>query len=281
VKRVAVARGFVALAIAALFASHGSDAQTLSKARLQVQVVYLPAGGSRSDAVVLVQGPRQVLAVNVNPSTAHTIPNLEPGVYALSATSGELCTSTTVSAYLSAGQTTTAVVRLSPCRSATDCPPLRSVKTLATASSGRYRASAGENGMVQLCRPPAEAIQLRGSQNNRPVRALAFSADSRFLAGGTDDGAVNVWHVATGKPLFRFSQGHRIEVVQFSGDARYLASAGDDHNVKVWDLTLGRAVREGSVGGKIDALQFTPDASFVVVTSGNRQQFVPVRAASK
>jgi WD domain, G-beta repeat len=281
-KALAATRYFLAFATAAL-AVPSVCAQTLDKATLRVTVLG-SAGSLRADTVLLIQGPRQVLTVRIPPASSqgYSVPNLEPGPYALAATSGDLCTAAMVSVYVSAGQTTRASVRLSPCASGSaNCELPGAVKALVAATSGPYRATGSQGGFLQLCRPQGSSILLRGHSATKPVTALAFSHDSRFLASGSDDDTVIVWDVATGRQVRRFDQGHELVHVVFSGDGRYLASADDNGTVKVWDVTQGRNVATGAASGKIDSLQFAPDASFVVVSSGKQQQFVQVRPAAR
>jgi RNA polymerase sigma factor (sigma-70 family) len=66
----------------------------------------------------------------------------------------------------------------------------------------------------------------------------AFSARGTMLAAATSGHTVDLWEVATGKPLLRFD-GHRGAVLglAFAPDGRSLASGSDnDHTVIVWDL---------------------------------------------
>lgn len=74
-------------------------------------------------------------------------------------------------------------------------------------------------------------------QNLTQPSALAFSADSRWLAVGTTTHAVELWEVASGTRVAHFD-GHDapVRVVQFAPDGRTLWSAGGGGLAYRWDL---------------------------------------------
>ena len=68
------------------------------------------------------------------------------------------------------------------------------------------------------------------------VRSVSFSADGKYLASGSEDGAIYIWHRNESKFVhIRTLQEHAAGVrsVSFSADGKYLASGSEDQIVKI------------------------------------------------
>src|SRR5262245_27919267 len=82
-----------------------------------------------------------------------------------------------------------------------------------------------------------------------PVRALAFSADGKWLAVGRGSfeqkqGDVTVWDVAKRKPAFT-QQGKRgFSAVAFAGDGKRLAVASYDNAAMMLEVPSGKVIAE-------------------------------------
>jgi WD40 repeat protein len=100
---------------------------------------------------------------------------------------------------------------------------------------------------------------------------IALSHDGKTLALGCEDGALDLWDVATLRERITF-QAHATSVskVAFSPDDQVLASAGwgKDSLIKLWDVATGRerAVLEGSAAPHQN-VGFSPDGKILATGS--------------
>jgi WD40 repeat protein len=77
-------------------------------------------------------------------------------------------------------------------------------------------------------------------KHNGPVKALAFSADSKILATGGDDKQICFWNLESGEVLGTIQQSFSVKALQFTPDGNILAACGND--VKLMDMQ-GKLIR--------------------------------------
>jgi len=109
---------------------------------------------------------------------------------------------------------------------------------------------------------------LEGHQSD--VLSIVFDQAGRTMAGGTFDGKVKLWEVASGGELLHTLEGHRdlVRSVAFDPGSIMLASGGDDRTVKLWDAASGKLLH--SLEGHtqlVDAIAFSMDGRLLTSKS--------------
>lgn len=97
-----------------------------------------------------------------------------------------------------------------------------------------------------------------------PAKAIAFSPDDKYLAGGGDSGVVWVWNAQDGKHIYSLPLGGIIHSLSFSSDGELLAAASEDGNVKVWEATTGQMLYSLPRQSGLYDINFLGDGRFAI-----------------
>ena len=154
-------------------------------------------------------------------------------------------------------------------------------RTLAAGGCGRSEDEACTQGAIHLwdlARKERLGQALVGHTDW--VTGLAFSADLRLLASGSDDSTVRLWDVADparaterGAPLTDHGETVVIRSLAFSPAGRTLASGDRNGTIILWDASGRRPRVVGQLtdhGGAILSLAFSPDGRTLVSGSHDR-----------
>src|SRR5262249_49476767 len=109
---------------------------------------------------------------------------------------------------------------------------------IALAPNGKYLAAAGGNGVLQVF-DAAKGARLRVEQVQRgdPLRAVAFSPDSRVLVLGGADQTISFQEPASGEAAGNgLKHGAEVHGLAYSPDGKRLVSAGARGTLCVWDV---------------------------------------------
>jgi len=113
---------------------------------------------------------------------------------------------------------------------------------------------------------PNQALLRTLAGHTGPVESVSVTSDGRRVVSGSDDGAVRVWDLATGRCL-QTLEGHTDEVwsVSVTPDGQRAVSGSKDHTVRVWDLARGRCLQmlEGHTD-HVWSVSVTPDGHHAV-----------------
>lgn len=104
-----------------------------------------------------------------------------------------------------------------------------------------------------------------------PLFALACSPDSRFLAGGSDDGYLIIWKIAT-KEVYWKIQLHNTMIYDlvFSPTESTIVTSGHDAKIVICDYLRKQVIKVKEWEASVSSLAFTNDGSrlaFVVYPS--------------
>lgn len=105
------------------------------------------------------------------------------------------------------------------------------------------------------------------------VRNVEFSSDDRMLAGGSDDGIIQIWDAGTGDRIYEFKEHtDSVQAVHFSRNRTELASASLDGTAILWSLVGegGKLYPPIQHNAPVYAVKFSPDGNTFATGSADK-----------
>ena len=128
------------------------------------------------------------------------------------------------------------------------------VRFLGVTNDSRYLFTAGDGNLMfrwdlKNAQPQTTSIMLR--DHDKPVSAMAVSADGSVLATGSNDGSIRVWDPTSSPPTSKLTRAHdgKITDLAANGDGSLIASVSEDMRGAVWPISGGAAGRRRPLDG--------------------------------
>ena len=122
--------------------------------------------------------------------------------------------------------------------------------------------------------PWVEGVRGSLTGHTKPVLGVAFSPDGKTLATASDDMAVRLWDVASGRARGQPLEGHTglVLAVAFSRDGKTLATASEDNTARLWDVATRRALGQPLDGhtGPVGGVAFSRDGKTLATASEDK-----------
>jgi WD40 repeat protein len=117
------------------------------------------------------------------------------------------------------------------------------VESLSVSAGGDRVASAGKDGRICVLNYPALKPIIPWIGHKHSITCIAYSECGCFVATGSMDSSIRLWH-SSGKEI-RTIKGHgsRINGVRFVGSGQKLVSASEDGTIKTWSIATGKMLQ--------------------------------------
>ncbi|XP_052688159.1 NACHT domain- and WD repeat-containing protein 1-like isoform X1 [Crassostrea angulata] len=103
-------------------------------------------------------------------------------------------------------------------------------------------------------------------------KAMEMSKDGHFLAVGSEDGYLFIYHTDSGIPVREKAPAtkHTASVIKvaISGNSKWVVSACQNNTIKLWDTSSGKEVFTTRVDAEVQHIKFTPNSKYVVILTG-------------
>jgi WD40 repeat protein len=156
------------------------------------------------------------------------------------------------------------------------------LRCLAMSQDGKWLASSGEDGIVQLWDVAGAKPAAKLADHKDWVVCLAFSADGKQLASGSVDGTIRMWDVAAAKKLadlpFKAPPAKTaapdpfpVQSLAFAPDGKALVYGAADGPIRFINPTDGMPIRTlTGHTGPVTVVRFHPSGTLLATASKDR-----------
>lgn len=117
------------------------------------------------------------------------------------------------------------------------------------------------------------AVQSVPSGHGLGVLSVSFSPDRTCVVTGSADKTVQLWDVATGKPLCEPLRGHTgaVKSISFSPDGTLIVSGSHDKTLRMWDAVTMQPLGEPLRGHTawVNSVSFSPEGTHIASGSSD------------
>ncbi len=135
------------------------------------------------------------------------------------------------------------------------------VWSVALSPDGKHALAGLQRAVVEVREVPSLKLVRELKGHTSATYGVAFSPDSRLVAGACYDRTATVWELATGKLVKQFRHGEQVKSVAFSPDGRWLATASRDKLVRLIDTKTWALSKElKGHAAPVHGVAFSPDS---------------------
>jgi len=112
------------------------------------------------------------------------------------------------------------------------------------------------------------------------VTKVAISADGEYIAVGSHDYRVYLFHKDNSTPLWSYTTGERVGSVAISANGDYIVAKSSDHNVYFFDKDSSTPLWSYTIGGWGFSVAISADGEYIVAATGNGDVYLFGRDSS-
>ena len=114
---------------------------------------------------------------------------------------------------------------------------------------------------------PSGGLNWKAAGYGAEVRAVAYSADGRWLATGNQDGFARIWDTNTYTERARFQHEGGVDTLMFHPHKNLLATGSKDGSARLWDLDSGAEILRVDHKERVTQVAFSRNGRYLAAIS--------------